>query len=77
MTIRVLLRMMPLICVAIFTLFVFVMDTPLERARELARAETQRFAWTAGLVQCPETWGNMPVSACLSGQSPRNALPPD
>lgn len=76
MVIRVLLRVIPLVCVAVFTFAVFVVDTPLDRAQEMARVETRQFAWTVGLVKCPESWGNMPVSACISGQSARNTPPP-
>lgn len=64
MTIRILLRALPLLCVAVFTLAVFVSQTPAERARQLLRLETDRLAWSAGLVKCPETWDNLPLSAC-------------
>ena len=72
MAIRILFRLMPLICVAIFTLTVFVLDHPDDRAQDIQRRETRRLAWETGLVQCPDPWGNLPLAACLAGNSPRN-----
>ena len=76
MAIRVLLRLMPLICVAIFTLTVFVLDHPADRAQEIRRGETRRLAWESGLVKCPDPRGNLPIAACLAGNSPRNPPAP-
>ena len=64
MMIRIFLRAFPLLCAALFTLAVFVAQTPAERARQLLRLETDRLAWAEGLVKCPETWNNLPLSAC-------------
>lgn len=76
MLIRIILRVIPLFCVAIFTLAVYLTDTPLERARELARLDHHRLAWASGLVRCPDPWGNLPVSACLYANPPRIPAPP-
>lgn len=69
MPIRVLVRMFPLFCVAIFTLAVFLVDTPLERARTTQGHETQRLAWAQGLVKCPQPYGNLPLAACFSANA--------
>ena len=76
MLIRIILRVIPLICVAIFTLAVYVADTPMERARELMRIQHDRLAWATGQVKCPDSWGNLPVSACLAAVPPKNPRPP-
>ncbi|MDQ7775798.1 hypothetical protein [Paracoccus aminovorans] len=76
MLIRIVLRVIPLICVAIFTLAVYLADTPMERARQLVRLDHPRLAWSAGLVRCPDPWGNLPVSACLYANPPRIPAPP-
>lgn len=76
MPIRVILRAIPLFCVAIFTLAVYLMDTPVERARDMAQARVMHLAWADGLVKCPDMAGNLPLSACMAGHMPRNPPPP-
>lgn len=76
MLIRIMLRAIPLFCVAIFTLGVYLTDTPMERAREWARLDQHRLAWASGLVRCPDPWGNLPVSACVYANPPRISAPP-
>ena len=76
MLIRIMLRAIPLFCVAIFTLAVYLSDTPMERAREWARLDQHHLAWASGLVRCPDPWGNLPVSACLYANPPRIPAPP-
>ena len=77
MMIRVALRVMPLMLVAIFTFAVFVIDTHDDRAREMARVETRQLAWAEGLVRCPDLWANMPLSACHAANLPRNTSAAD
>lgn len=72
MAIRIFLRLMPLICVAIFTLSVFAVNHRSDRAQEYERGNARRLAWETGLVKCPDPWGNLPLAACLAGNSPRN-----
>lgn len=76
MLIRVVLRAIPLFCVAIFTLAVYLVDGPADRARDLARLQETHLAWAEGLVKCPDPAGNLPVSACMAGNTPRNPPPP-
>ncbi len=76
MLIRIILRVIPLICVAIFTLAVYVTDTPMERAREIMRVQHDRLAWATGLVKCPDSWGSLPVSACRTATPAKNSPPP-
>lgn len=72
MAIRIFLRLMPLICVAIFTLTVFAANHPGDRVDERERDDARRLAWATGLVKCPDPRGNLPLAACLAGNSPRN-----
>lgn len=64
MTIRILLRALPLLLVAILALASFVEDGPDERRAEIARLEARRLALIAEGVNCPELRGNQPASAC-------------
>ena len=70
MVIRVLLRVIPLVCVAVFTLGVFVVDAPVERAQAALRAETRHLAWATGLVKCPDLRASLPLAACPAGVKP-------
>ncbi|MFT4014138.1 MAG: hypothetical protein QM682_12195 [Paracoccus sp. (in: a-proteobacteria)] len=72
MLIRVLLRAIPLICVGVFTLGVYLVDGPGQRGQQVARLETQQLTWAVGLVKCPDPWGNLPLSACRPANEARN-----
>lgn len=74
MLIRIILRAIPLICVAVFALAVHVADTPLKQARQMAGVESRHLAWAEGQVRCADPWGNLPVSACPAGGAARNPL---
>ncbi|KGJ11481.1 hypothetical protein EQ718_04160 [Paracoccus versutus] len=74
MLIRIILRAIPLICVAVFALAVHWADTPLKQARAAAGAESLHLAWGAGQVRCADPWGNLPVSACPPADASRNPL---
>lgn len=76
MLIRIILRMLPLVCVTLFTLAVYLADTPLERARAALRLDHPRLAWATGLVKCPDGVGNLPLSACLDAKPARIPPPP-
>ncbi|CAM3093909.1 hypothetical protein SAMN04488021_11233 [Paracoccus aminovorans] len=76
MLIRIILRTIPLACVTLFTLAVYLTDTPLDRARALSRLDHGRLAWAEGLVKCPAPWANLPVSACPGADHARIPPPP-
>lgn len=75
MLIRIILRALPLFFVGIFTLAVYLVEPPLERAQDPARQQGQRLAWSHGLVKCPDPAGNLPLAACMAGNTPRNPPP--
>ncbi|QRZ13340.1 hypothetical protein JWJ88_01365 [Paracoccus methylovorus] len=72
MLIRIILRAIPLICVAVFALAVHVADTPLKQARAMAGVETWQLSWAAGQVQCADPLGNLPYFVCRAGPAARN-----
>lgn len=76
MLIRIILRAIPLVCVTVFTLGVYLADTPLERARAFAGLEHPRLAWASGLVRCPDGAASLPLSACVAANPARNPPPP-
>ena len=72
MTIRLLLRALPLLLVAILALASFVEDGPDERRAEIARLEARRLALLAEGVNCREERENQPDFACATVRPPIN-----
>ncbi|WP_323009219.1 hypothetical protein [Paracoccus sp. (in: a-proteobacteria)] len=72
MLIRIILRAIPLICVAVFALAVHVADTPLKQARAMAGVETWQLNWAAGQVRCADPLGKLPYFVCPAGPAARN-----
>lgn len=70
MTIRILLRALPLFLVAVLTLGVFLRDMPAERGQELARLHLHQQQWMAEGVNCPKLRDNPDLFMC-----PRVAAP--
>ncbi|MDQ7260268.1 hypothetical protein NM680_00485 [Paracoccus sp. PS-1] len=76
MLIRIILRTIPLLCVAAFALAVGLEQDRPGPAQGVAGAETRQLAWGAGQVRCVDPWGNLPLSACSSAEPARNPPPP-
>lgn len=75
MLIRVILRAIPLFCVAIFTLAVYLADMPGQRGHDVAHLHSPHLAWPEGLVKCPDHPGNLLRSACGAGGISRITAP--
>ncbi|MGA0616707.1 hypothetical protein [Paracoccus sp. KR1-242] len=69
MTIRILLRVVPLVIAALFALDALVRDGASDRRDEMTRLQTNQLAWVQSGLNCPERQENPRDFACPAASS--------